>query len=697
MKKLFSIRKKLVITFSVLLTLAVGIQGILGGTIAKRAILEKVEAHLTDKAADTAQVIDSKVMVFLSFIESVSRSSILRDLTIPYPIKIEHLKKEAQFNPRISELNITDINGNCYVFDGRVIDVSDREWFQTARAGKMFVSEQYTSRTDNSVINTLSMPVYDYDNTIIGVLSADTYGTSLSEDIQHITVGQTGYCFILGLTGNTIAHKNMDLVLKRDNFQENAKTDTSFTSLAQFAQTAMKETASSAGYYTFRGVKNIASYATIPSTGWKVIVRAPVSEFLGALYTLQLWMVITGISLALITILLIGLVSYNIVRPLQSAVDALKDIAQGEGDLTVRLKLTSNDEVTLLSEYFNQTIEKIGTSIKAVEEDANTMQHIGGTLAGNMSETAASVYHISENIRSVQEKTLHQSRSLGETGATVEEIIRTIKQLNERIEAQASSVAESSSAIEEMAANIASITDTLEKTDDVVKELVSATSDGKETLVASNGITHKIAEESGSLLEASSVIQHIASQTNLLAMNAAIEAAHAGEAGKGFAVVADEIRKLAEESSAQGKTITITLKNLSTEIEMLSASAKTVEDKFNTIFKLSEQVKIMSNRLTEAMQEQENGSQEVLIAIRNINSITVEVNEKSAEMLRGGEQVAHEMRTLDDITAVITGSMNDMAAGAVEINNAIQEVNDITQQTRQSIGNLVSEVQKFKV
>ena len=180
-------------------------------------------------------------------------------------------------------------------------------------------------------------------------------------------------------------------------------------------------------------------------------------------------------------------------------------------------------------------------------------------------------------------------------------------------------------------------------------------------------------------------------------MNAAIEAAHAGEAGKGFAVVADEIRKLAEESSVQGKAITATLKNLSGEIETLSASSKTVEGKFNVIFSLAEQVREMSARVTESMKEQENGSKEVLTAIKNINMVTTEVRAGSEEMLKGGEGAAQSMRTLDNLTRIITDSMSEMAAGAVQINNAVQEVNEITQKNTQSIENLAIEVGKFKV
>ena len=106
---------------------------------------------------------------------------------------------------------------------------------------------------------------------------------------------------------------------------------------------------------------------------------------------------------------------------------------------------------------------------------------------------------------------------------------------------------------------------------------------------------------------------------------------------------------------------------------------------------------MMSTRLTESMREQENGSKEVLTAIKNINAVTIEVKTGSGNMLHGGEGVAQEMNKLDNLTQLIADSMNEMASGAVQINNAIQEVNEITQKNKQSIESLAQEVAKFKV
>ena len=696
MKKRFSLRYKLILIFGLLIALASTIEGLLAVGTARKAVTEKVETHLIDKANDTAEIIQGRVTALFQFIQGISRMPVFTNEAISFTEKMAALQKEVAFNTVLHEAVITDAHGSMYTKTGTAISVQNSEWYQMAMSGKNFMTEPQESLTDGRLILTFAVPIYNADHTIIGTIAAGVLAEWLSQTISDIVVGQTGYCHIVGSNGVIVAHKNFDWVTQKFNGAEKGKQDTAYTSYGEFIQSILNTEKSAVGFYEYGGHNYIASYAKVVSTGRIVIVTAPYNEFMGTVNVLRTSMIGIGVVILLIALIIVYFVARTMVKPIQTAVSALKNIAQGEGDLTVRLPVTGNDEITDMSEYFNETIEKIGASIQQVGVNSNTMEEIGNELASNMTETASAVHQISANIDGVKQQAMTQAASVTETAATIEEIVRTIKQLNNSIETQAASVAQSSSSVEEMVANIASIGQTLGKTDDVIRSLTTATGDGKATLVTSNTVTQKIAEESGSLMEASSVIQHIASQTNLLAMNAAIEAAHAGEAGKGFAVVADEIRKLAEESSTQGKTITATLKTLSGEIETLSASSKTVEEKFNAIFNLAEQVKDMSNRLTEAMREQENGSREVLTAIKSINTVTIEVQAGSEEMLKGGEGVAEEMRKLDDLTRVITESMNEMASGAVQINNAVQEVSEITQKNKRSIENLSTEVGKFK-
>ena len=297
----------------------------------------------------------------------------------------------------------------------------------------------------------------------------------------------------------------------------------------------------------------------------------------------------------------------------------------------------------------------------------------------------------------VKEKAITQSASVTETVATVEQINGKLNRLVQGIETQTENISESTAVITHMAENTVRISKTLEESNALIKTVYGQTKLGKDGARTANEVVTQIAERSEALLEASQVIQNIASQTNLLAMNAAIEAAHAGEAGKGFAVVADEIRKLAEESNTQGKQIGVVIKE-STEIigrltEAGAQAEKTFIDVYESVSKISEK----EDSIVQVMYEQETNGKQVLEAIKKINDVTAEVSSGSAEMLEGGNQIAVEMRKLADITRETTDSMNEIASGAEQITNAVEEVNEITQKNKVSIENLANEVGKFKL
>jgi methyl-accepting chemotaxis protein len=438
-------------------------------------------------------------------------------------------------------------------------------------------------------------------------------------------------------------------------------------------------------------------YVNNSITPWALLSSVNEDTVLKSVQELTRFTIIIAVAAILIASIIVFVISLTIVKPIINVALTLKDISEGEGDLTKTITHKSKDEIGDLARYFNQTLEKIRNLVVTIKQQTVALFDIGNELASNMAQTAAAINQITSNIQSIKGRVINQSASVTQTNATMEQISTNIDKLNDHVENQTASVTQSSSAIEEMLANIQSVTQTLVKNANNVKDLAGASEVGRTSLQEVATDIQEIARESEGLLEINSVMENIASQTNLLSMNAAIEAAHAGEAGKGFAVVAEEIRKLAESSGEQSKTISAVLKKIKDAIDKITKSTNEVLKRFEAIGTGVRTVSDQEENIRNAMEEQNEGSKQILEAISRLNEITQMVKSGSAEMLEGSKEVIQEGNNLEMVTQEITNGMNEMATGADQINVAVTRVNTISGENKENIDILVKEVSRFKV
>ena len=375
----------------------------------------------------------------------------------------------------------------------------------------------------------------------------------------------------------------------------------------------------------------------------------------------------------------------------------LRSITEGEGDLRSRIDIKGRDEIGTMADYFNRTLDKIRGMIILVREQSGLLGGVGNELAANMTQTATAINQITANIQELKERVMNQSGLVNGTGVTMERITASIERLNAHVKEQAESVAQSSAAIEEMLANIQSVTGTLVKNAENVRELSSASAVGRRGLEEVSADIKEIARASAGLFEINAVMENISGQTNLLSMNAAIEAAHAGEAGKGFAVVAGEIRKLAENSGGQSKVISEVLTKIKGSIDKIIRSTDSVMGKFQAIDDQVQTVSEQEERIRSAMEEQGEGSKRILEAVGRLNEITQQVQQSSQDMLEGSREVIEQSKNLEQVTSEITGGITEMAGGAEQINAAVTRVNEISGENRQGITSLQAEMAKFQV
>lgn len=397
----------------------------------------------------------------------------------------------------------------------------------------------------------------------------------------------------------------------------------------------------------------------------------------------------------LVSILLTRFLVRGLLSNLNRGIEFASSIALG--DLTHVMETGKDPELGALIQALNQMSERLSGLIISIQTKMNRLATVGSELKENMDNTASSVNEILQNVEKIQQGIETQSAGVTETSSAMEQILHNIQSLTHMIEQQSSAVTESSSAIEEMVSNIRSVTTNIERMGNDFTDLVNAAQTGKEKVEGVNKQIQDISKQSSKLLETNAVIATISAQTNLLAMNAAIEAAHAGAYGAGFAVVADEIRKLAELSAVRAKETKQDLRGVIDVISSVVGSSTEAEVAFDHISKKIEDLSNLIYQIKNSMVEQSTGSQEILSALSNINDITAHVREASGEMEKGSAAVVEEVEDLIRQTDLVRTSVEQIAQGAGSIQSAVGAVQDLSNRTSELIREVHEETGVFKL
>jgi methyl-accepting chemotaxis protein len=643
-----SLKNKLGLMFFIFIAIPLITLGVYSYTMTSRSLQYATEQQLREVSNETAEgineTIDSadKYVKILSSDEKMAR---VASGDSNYNLEsYNYLQKIQKENSDIIEsLIVTDVSGKGIISNTSEkydTDFSDREYVQDALKSSKGISKTVlTSKVTGKPIIGIAHTL-DIDNKVVGTVIALIPFESISKRASKVKIGNNGYAYMIDKNGLIVYHPKSDKIAKTGQAIE--------------------------GYYTYDGVRKFVKFT--PVNNWIVAVTADYNEYMASAINIRKVTIIIAVLSIIISVLLAYLLSIkNIINPIKD-LEGLMTRA-GEGDLTVRAKITTKDEIQTLGEYFNKMIEHQHNIIDNVRRGAIELEAASEELAASNEEISSTTEQITNTIQLVAENAQQQSNSIVETSEVLVQLASLVQIAQSRAITAKNNSKNTMDAAEQ---GRRKVKDTVEAVENISK----SSSETEDRLKVLEGLSKKV---NGII----STINDISSQTNLLALNAAIEAARAGEHGKGFTVVAEEVRKLSEQTNVGANEISLLVNEMVVEIgkavDSMNIGKSAVE---NGVAIINDTDKSFIS---------------VITAVEQIAKDIQQIVDVTKDEVASSDKIVNTINTVATITETTAANSEEVAAAAEEQNAAIENVASSAQETSAMAISLHNLVEKFKI
>ena len=683
---------------------------------AKHSLEEEMTKALVQSVHAAADTIKAKNDREFKMIETLASLPNIRNPKVDL-LEKTHTIYEAMYNNKdYIDVCILDTDGFAWINNGvKKIPFTERKYFQIPyKTGEKFVSDPFINKVTNAPAIFYSVPVFDENKNVINVIFCVIDGLQMSELTVNHKAGKNRSAFLITLQdgenqafselhseGTIIAAEKYLVpdIKMEEMYLESVFDNAKATQNEKFINEMLRVSKEDSGVmkYSLFGESYVLAFEKIPDTKWVAMNMIPYSDFEDGMNKVRNMIIVCVLILTLISVFIISFVIASAMKPLTVVKSAINEIATGHADLTKRISFESEDEIGSVVQSFNQFEEKLQNIVSDIKDSKDNLTKVGQIMKENASVTTSSISSLFTNIENMESQISTQGESVNLTANSVNGISENINSLESMIENQVAGVSQASSAIEQMMGNISSVDKSVDAMANSFGELFDTTNVGikKQELVSQK--IKDIEKQSENLQSANTVIATIAGQTNLLAINAAIEAAHAGESGKGFSVVADEIKKLSESSTQESNKINEQLREITNSItSVVQASIESMEA-FSKVSTLINSTNDMVMSIKRAMNEQNSGSKQIFDSLYTMNNNTSLVREASRKMSEENQSVLAEIKNLQEVTASMQNCMSLITDGTSKINESGDELNAVTPKLIASIDEISNQIDQFKV